>query len=111
VTQRPQRFFEFESELLLLNTFKILISESDAFKILISESDVRINEALASQCLAYEPSALKPESPSLRVQINEAFAAQYLACEKALEIDPTKANLDGGAIAIGHPTGAKYIKP
>jgi len=45
------------------------------------------------------------------VQINEAFAAQYLACEKALEIDPTKANLDGGAIAIGHPTGAKYIKP
>jgi acetyl-CoA acyltransferase 2 len=40
------------------------------------------------------------------IEINEAFAAQYLACEKALDIDPTKTNLDGGAIAIGHPTGA-----
>lgn len=40
------------------------------------------------------------------VEINEAFAAQYLACEKVLEIDPSKANLNGGAIALGHPLGA-----
>lgn len=39
------------------------------------------------------------------IEINEAFAAQYLACEKALEIDRSKSNLDGGAIAMGHPTG------
>lgn len=40
------------------------------------------------------------------VEINEAFAAQYLACEKDLGIDRNKANLHGGAIAMGHPTGA-----
>jgi acetyl-CoA acetyltransferase family protein len=40
------------------------------------------------------------------VEINEAFAAQYLACEKELQLDRTKANQCGGAIAIGHPLGA-----
>jgi acetyl-CoA acyltransferase 2 len=40
------------------------------------------------------------------VEINEAFAAQYLACEKALGLDRNKANVNGGAIAIGHPLGA-----
>jgi acetyl-CoA acyltransferase 2 len=40
------------------------------------------------------------------IEINEAFAAQYLACEKALGLDPTKCNTNGGAIAIGHPLGA-----
>lgn len=40
------------------------------------------------------------------VEINEAFAAQYLACEKELGLDRSKANLNGGAIAIGHPLGA-----
>jgi acetyl-CoA acetyltransferase family protein len=40
------------------------------------------------------------------VEINEAFAAQYLAVEKALELDRTKVNVNGGAIALGHPLGA-----
>jgi acetyl-CoA acetyltransferase family protein len=40
------------------------------------------------------------------VEINEAFAAQYLAVEKALELDRNKVNVNGGAIAIGHPLGA-----
>lgn len=40
------------------------------------------------------------------VEINEAFAAQYLACEKELGVDRSKANLNGGAISIGHPLGA-----
>lgn len=40
------------------------------------------------------------------VEINEAFAAQYLACEKALDLDRSKANLNGGAISLGHPLGA-----
>lgn len=39
-------------------------------------------------------------------EINEAFAAQMLACMKALELDPTKVNVHGGAIALGHPIGA-----
>jgi acetyl-CoA acyltransferase 2 len=40
------------------------------------------------------------------IEINEAFAAQYLACEKALELDRDKVNVNGGAVAIGHPLGA-----
>ncbi len=40
------------------------------------------------------------------IEINEAFAAQYLACEKELGLDRDKVNVNGGAIAIGHPLGA-----
>jgi acetyl-CoA acyltransferase 2 len=39
-------------------------------------------------------------------EINEAFAAQYLACEKDLGLDREKCNVNGGAIALGHPLGA-----
>lgn len=38
--------------------------------------------------------------------MNEAFAAQYLSVEKALGLDPEKTNVDGGAIALGHPLAA-----
>jgi 3-oxoadipyl-CoA thiolase len=40
------------------------------------------------------------------VELNEAFAAQSLACVRALGLDPAKVNVNGGAIAIGHPLGA-----
>jgi len=40
------------------------------------------------------------------VELNEAFAAQALSVVKGLEIDQKKLNLDGGAIAMGHPLGA-----
>ena len=40
------------------------------------------------------------------VELNEAFAAQALACIDELKLDPSKINLDGGAIALGHPLGA-----
>lgn len=40
------------------------------------------------------------------VEVNEAFAAQYLAVEKALGLDREKTNVNGGAIALGHPLGA-----
>jgi acetyl-CoA acyltransferase len=40
------------------------------------------------------------------VELNEAFASQALACIHDLELDPAKVNLDGGAIALGHPLGA-----
>ena len=39
-------------------------------------------------------------------ELNEAFAAQACAVNKALDIDPVKVNVNGGAIAIGHPIGA-----
>jgi acetyl-CoA acetyltransferase family protein len=40
------------------------------------------------------------------IEVNEAFAGQYLAVEKALELDRNKVNVNGGAIALGHPLGA-----
>jgi acetyl-CoA acyltransferase 2 len=40
------------------------------------------------------------------VEVNEAFACQYLAVEKELALDREKVNVNGGAIAIGHPLGA-----
>ncbi len=39
------------------------------------------------------------------VEINEAFAVQYLSCEKLLGLDRDKVNVNGGAIAMGHPIG------
>jgi acetyl-CoA acetyltransferase family protein len=41
-----------------------------------------------------------------RVEVNEAFAAQYLAVEKELGLDRDRTNVNGGAIALGHPLGA-----
>lgn len=41
-----------------------------------------------------------------RVEINEAFAPQLLACAKELGLDLDRTNVNGGAIALGHPLGA-----
>jgi len=40
------------------------------------------------------------------VEVNEAFAAQYLACERDLGLNRDRVNVNGGAIALGHPVGA-----
>ena len=40
------------------------------------------------------------------VELNEAFASQSLACIKELQINPEIVNIEGGAIALGHPLGA-----
>jgi acetyl-CoA acetyltransferase len=39
------------------------------------------------------------------VELNEAFAVQVLACLRELDIDPDRLNVNGGAIALGHPLG------
>ena len=44
------------------------------------------------------------------IELNEAFAAQVLACLKELPIDPDKLNVNGGAIALGHPLGCTGAK-
>jgi acetyl-CoA acetyltransferase family protein len=54
---------------------------------------------------ALERARLKLQDMDL-IEINEAFAAQYLAVEKALGPDREKVNVNGGAIALGHPLGA-----
>lgn len=45
-----------------------------------------------------------------RIEINEAFGAQTLACARELGLDETKLNVNGGAIAIGHPLGATGVR-
>ena len=44
------------------------------------------------------------------IELNEAFAAQALACMKELNLDPEKVNVNGGAIALGHPLGCTGAK-
>lgn len=45
-----------------------------------------------------------------RFEINEAFGAQVIACARALDLDEDKLNVNGGAIAIGHPLGATGVR-
>src|SRR5689334_893710 len=54
---------------------------------------------------ALEKAGLKLEDMDV-VEVNEAFAAQYLAVEQELGLDREKTNVNGGAIALGHPLGA-----
>ncbi|KAA0259785.1 MAG: acetyl-CoA C-acyltransferase [Chloroflexi bacterium] len=60
------------------------------------------------------PKALKLAGLSLNdidlIELNEAFAAQGLAVMQALEMDPEKVNVNGGAIALGHPLGCTGSK-
>ena len=44
------------------------------------------------------------------VELNEAFASQSLACIHELSIDPSLVNVNGGAIAIGHPLGCSGVR-
>lgn len=55
--------------------------------------------------IALEKAALRLDDMDL-IEVNEAFAAQYLAVEKELGLDREKVNVNGGAIALGHPLGA-----
>jgi acetyl-CoA C-acetyltransferase len=44
------------------------------------------------------------------VELNEAFASQSLACMRDLELSPEIVNVNGGAIAIGHPLGCSGVR-
>jgi len=60
------------------------------------------------------PKALKLAGLSLSdidlIELNEAFAAQALTVMKLLELDPAKMNVNGGAVALGHPLGCTGAK-
>jgi acetyl-CoA acyltransferase len=64
--------------------------------------------------IAAIPKALKVAGLTLNdidlIELNEAFAAQSLAVMQALEMDPQKVNVNGGAIALGHPLGCTGSK-
>ena len=44
------------------------------------------------------------------IELNEAFASQSLACIRDLGLDPSKVNVNGGAIALGHPLGCSGVR-
>jgi acetyl-CoA C-acetyltransferase len=44
------------------------------------------------------------------IELNEAFASQSLACIHELGLDPTKVNVNGGSIALGHPLGCSGVR-
>lgn len=44
------------------------------------------------------------------IEINEAFASQSIACMRDLNLDPSIVNVNGGAIAIGHPLGCSGVR-
>ena len=57
-----------------------------------------------------DPRAAREDRPQLAdidlIELNEAFAAQVIACQRDLSLDMAKVNVNGGAIALGHPIGA-----
>jgi acetyl-CoA C-acetyltransferase len=82
---------------------------------------------IAARVVGYETAGVQPEImgigpvPAVRrllkrtgitlgdidlVELNEAFAAQVLACDRELDLDRSRLNVNGGAIALGHPIGA-----
>ena len=58
---------------------------------------------------ALKLAGLKQDDISL-IELNEAFAAQSLACIRTLGLDPARINVNGGAIALGHPLGCTGAK-
>ncbi|MCK9423403.1 MAG: thiolase family protein [Bacteroidales bacterium] len=77
---------------------------------LLSYAQVAVNPSTMGEGPAFSiPAALKNAGMTLDdmdiIEVNEAFAIQVLANEKVLNWDPSKLNIHGGAIALGHPTG------
>jgi acetyl-CoA C-acetyltransferase len=77
---------------------------------IISYAQVAVDPSTMGEGPAYSiPAALKKAGMSLSdmdiIEVNEAFAIQVLANERVLKWDPSKLNIHGGAIALGHPTG------
>ncbi len=58
---------------------------------------------------ALQRAGLKLEDIDI-IELNEAFAAQYLACERELKNDRDKTNVNGGAVALGHPTACTGVR-
>jgi acetyl-CoA C-acetyltransferase len=70
----------------------------------VAPKDIFIAPVTAVQ-MALEKARLKSSDIDL-VELNEAFAAQSLACNRGLNLDESRVNVHGGAVALGHPIGA-----
>ena len=77
---------------------------------IVSYAQIAVNPSTMGEGPAFSiPAALEKAGMTLDemdiIEVNEAFAIQVLSNEKALKWDPSKLNVHGGAIALGHPTG------
>ena len=104
------------------------ITDGAAALVLASEEEVhRAGVEPLGRVVAWTSAGVEPERmgigpvPALRsllakeklalsdidlIELNEAFAAQVIACARELPFDPARVNVNGGAIALGHPIGA-----
>ena len=108
------------------------ITDGAAAVIVLSEETLEKSGAQAeARIVDYEVTGVAPEImgigpvPAIRallarqklsladidlVELNEAFAAQVIACDRELRFDPDRLNVNGGAIALGHPIGCTGVR-
>jgi acetyl-CoA acyltransferase len=108
------------------------MSDGAAAVLVMEEGDAQaVGVAPLARVLAYATAGVEPERfgigpvPAIRkalkiagltleqidlIELNEAFAAQVIACLRELPIDPDRLNVNGGAIALGHPLGCTGAK-
>jgi len=108
------------------------ITDGAAAVVVVSESALKGSGAKAqARIVDYEVVGVAPEImgigpvPAVRsllarnkltldaidlIELNEAFAAQVIACDRELKFDPDRLNVNGGAIALGHPIGCTGVR-
>ena len=108
------------------------ITDGAAAVVVLSEAALKESSAKAeARIVDYEVTGVAPEImgigpvPAIRsllarqklsladidlVELNEAFAAQVIACNRELKFDPDRLNVNGGAIALGHPIGCTGVR-
>ena len=108
------------------------ITDGAAALIVLSEAALKESGAQAeARIVDYEVTGVAPEImgigpvPAIRslltrqnlslmdidlIELNEAFAAQVIACDRELQFDPERLNVNGGAIALGHPIGCTGVR-
>ncbi len=101
----------------------VVVMSEDALKRSGAEAEARIVDyeitGVAPEIMGIGPvpairSLLARQKLSLSdvdlIELNEAFAAQVIACDRELGFDPDRLNVNGGAIAIGHPIGCTGVR-
>ncbi|HEX3248731.1 MAG TPA: acetyl-CoA C-acetyltransferase [Pyrinomonadaceae bacterium] len=108
------------------------ITDGAAAVLVLSEEGLkRLNATPQARIVDYEITGVAPEImgigpvPAVRallsrqnlnlpdidlIELNEAFAAQVIACDRELHFDPDRLNVNGGAIALGHPIGCTGVR-
>jgi acetyl-CoA C-acetyltransferase len=101
----------------------VLVMSEDALKMTGAEPQARVVDyeitGVAPEIMGIGPvpavhTLLERQRLSLNdidlIELNEAFAAQVIACDRGLHFDPERLNVNGGAIALGHPIGCTGVR-